>query len=130
MRKADHHTETVNRLINALPGVWWHQPVGVFLYPRGRGRISVNFDGIADVGGFMPGGRAGQIEVKTGAQVRTKNHGRTPAQIRWGKVCVQWGVFYAVLLAENESDIDGAVEEMVARVRNESAPGFPLANAG
>lgn len=115
-KQPDWHGELVDRLLHALPGIWWKQPVGTFKYVRGHGRIEVNFPGICDIGGFMSTGRAGQIECKTGAQIHEKDHGRTPAQNAWRRRCLQSNVLHLTVLAEFERDIPDAVVRAVDAV--------------
>lgn len=85
--------------------VLFRQQVGNFVARSGYS-VKVGIEGQADLGGFLRGGRAIQIEVKTPT-------GRLrDGQVRWAAMAERMGVLY--LVARSVEDVTKAIREAVA----------------
>lgn len=93
-----------------LRAVIWKQPVAGLLTMTGQ-FFTVGINGMADLGGVLQGGRAFQIEVKTGGATLEAH------QRAWRERMETLGVLYVIARAPHESDQEAAAREVCRVLR-------------
>lgn len=87
------------------------QQSGVFMREHSSERVRVNFTGIADIGGYLQGGRAFQIEVKFGPYAKL-----SPEQKSWRQRCERLKLPHFVAHANSAQEADSITRDILARL--------------